>query len=65
MAETCHDMEAGLSLHTHYVDVQVTRREIVRSGKNTNKSLDKELIIIGDINRQKSSMEQNQVRVAP
>lgn len=56
-------MEEGLTLNDHYVGVQVSRREIIRSGKNTNKSLDKELIVIGDIDRQKSSVEQSQVSI--
>ncbi|GLD60539.1 MHC class II transactivator isoform X1 [Lates japonicus] len=32
MSQTCQDMEEGLSLTSHYVDVQVSHREI-RSGK--------------------------------
>ncbi|XP_037834771.1 MHC class II transactivator isoform X2 [Kryptolebias marmoratus] len=58
MAENCQAMEAGLVLSTHYVDVQMSRREIIRSGKNTNKSLDKDLIITGDLDRQESFVEQ-------
>uniref|UniRef100_A0A3Q2DBE5 Class II, major histocompatibility complex, transactivator n=1 Tax=Cyprinodon variegatus TaxID=28743 RepID=A0A3Q2DBE5_CYPVA len=63
MSQKCLDMEAGLQLTTHYVDVSVSQREIVRAGKNTNRCLDKELIITGDIDRQKSSVGQSQVRV--
>ncbi|XP_031718117.1 MHC class II transactivator isoform X2 [Anarrhichthys ocellatus] len=53
VSQTCQDMESGLCLTSHYVDVQVSQREILRSGKNTNKVLDKELVITGDTDRQK------------
>ncbi|KAK9534652.1 hypothetical protein VZT92_007082 [Zoarces viviparus] len=61
MSQTCQDMEAGLSLTSHYVDVQVSQREILRSGKNTNKVLDKELVITGDTDRQKSLLGHSQI----
>ncbi|XP_032443131.1 MHC class II transactivator isoform X1 [Xiphophorus hellerii] len=61
MSQTCQYMEAGLRLNAHYVNVSVSRREIARSGKNTNRCLDKELIITGDIDLQKSSMGQSQI----
>ncbi|XP_037647999.1 MHC class II transactivator isoform X1 [Sebastes umbrosus] len=61
MSQTCQDMGSGLSLTSHYVDVQVSRREVLRSGKNTNKVLDKELVIMGDTDRQKSLLEQSQI----
>uniref|UniRef100_A0A8C2WWZ7 Class II major histocompatibility complex transactivator n=2 Tax=Cyclopterus lumpus TaxID=8103 RepID=A0A8C2WWZ7_CYCLU len=61
VSQTCQDMESGLSLTAHYVDVQVSRREILRSGKNTNKSLDKELVITGDTDRQKSLLGHVQI----
>lgn len=64
MNQTCQDMEEGLSLTSHYVDVQLSHREI-RSGKNTNKCLDKELVIMGDTDRQKSLLGKSQVRVSP
>lgn len=63
MSQTCQDMEAGLSLSSHYVDVQVSQRETFRSGKNTSKFLDKEIIVMGDTDRQKSLLGRGQVRV--
>ncbi|XP_047427221.1 MHC class II transactivator isoform X3 [Mugil cephalus] len=57
----CRDMEEGLSLTSHYVDVKVNQRETLRSGKNTNKTLDKELVIMGDTDRQKSCVEPAQM----
>ncbi|XP_071768342.2 uncharacterized protein ciita isoform X2 [Centroberyx gerrardi] len=61
MRQTCQDMEAGLSLTPHYVDAQVVQRTIFRSRKNTNKCLDKELIIMGDAERQKNSLGRSQI----
>ncbi|XP_008290066.1 MHC class II transactivator isoform X2 [Stegastes partitus] len=61
MSHACQDMETGLSLTSHYVDVKVSQREILRSGKNTNKCLDKELVIMGDTDRQKSLLGPSQI----
>lgn len=61
MSKTCQDMEVGLSLTSHYVDMKMSQREILRSGKNTNKFLDKELVIMGHTDRQKSLLGQRQV----
>lgn len=64
MSQSCEVMEGGLTLSSHYVDVQVSQREIVyRCGKNTNKVQDKELIFKGDAHRQKSLLDQSQVKV--
>uniref|UniRef100_A0A3Q0SKU4 NACHT domain-containing protein n=1 Tax=Amphilophus citrinellus TaxID=61819 RepID=A0A3Q0SKU4_AMPCI len=56
MSQTCQDIEAGLSLSSHYVDVHVSQREVLRLGKNTNKCLDKELVIKGDTDRQNTML---------
>ncbi|XP_069566159.1 MHC class II transactivator [Brachyistius frenatus] len=61
MSQTCQDMEPGLSLTSHYVEVQVCQREILRSGKTTSKCLDKELIIMGDTDRQKTLLGPSQI----
>ncbi|XP_071398231.1 uncharacterized protein ciita isoform X2 [Centroberyx affinis] len=61
MRQTCQDMEAGLSLTPHYVDAQVVQRTILRSRKNANKCLDKELIIMGDAERQKNFLGRSQI----
>ncbi|XP_068435050.1 MHC class II transactivator [Clinocottus analis] len=55
------DTESGLGLSSRYVDVQVSRREILRSGKNANKVLDKDLVITGDTDRQKSCLGHMQI----
>ncbi|KAM4534840.1 MHC class II transactivator [Fundulus diaphanus] len=65
MSQACQHMEAGLRLSAHYVEVSVSQREILRSGKNTNRCLEKELIITGDIDRQKTSVGQSQIFDGP
>ncbi|XP_029292596.1 MHC class II transactivator isoform X2 [Cottoperca gobio] len=65
MSQTCQDIESGLSLTSHYVDVEVSQRETLRSGKNTNKALDKELVIMGDTDRQKSLLATSQIFERP
>lgn len=66
VSQSCQDMEDGLSLSSHYVEVNVNQREVLRSGKNTNKNtnkcLDKDLVIKGDTDRLKSSLGPSQVR---
>ncbi|TKS91735.1 MHC class II transactivator [Collichthys lucidus] len=60
-ARMCQDLEANLSLTSHHVDVQVSQRDIVRTAKTTNKVLDKELVIMGDTDRQKSLLRPSQI----
>ncbi|KAM8844836.1 uncharacterized protein ciita isoform 2-T2 [Spinachia spinachia] len=54
VSQTCQDTQCGLSLNSHYVDVQVSRKEVLHSGKNTNRVLEKELVVAGDTDRRKS-----------
>lgn len=62
MSQTCEDIEVGLTLGSHYVDVQVSQREIVyRCGRNAHKAQDKELVFTSDTHRQKSLLGLNQV----
>lgn len=64
VSQTCQEMESGLSLTSQYVDVQVSRKEILHSGKNTNKVLEKDLVIAGDTDRRESLLGHLQVRVS-
>lgn len=62
MSQTCEDIEVGLTLGSHYVDVQVSQREIVyRCGRNAHKAQDKELVFTSDTHRQKNLLGLNQV----
>lgn len=64
MSQTCQNIEESLSLTSHYVDVQVSQRDVVsRCGRNTQKFLDKELIIMGDTDRKQSLLGRSQVRI--
>lgn len=62
MSQTCDTLGDGLTLSSHYVDLKVMQRDILRLGKNTNKSLDKELLVIGETDRRGSMVGLNQVR---
>ncbi|XP_034566478.1 MHC class II transactivator isoform X2 [Notolabrus celidotus] len=61
MSQACQDMEAGLNLTSHYVEVRVSQRESACSGKNTNKFLDKEMLAMGSTAREKSLMKRDQI----
>lgn len=55
-------MESDLTLTSHHVDVQVCQRHVAnRCSKSTPKTLDKELIVIGDTDRKQSLVERTQV----
>ncbi|XP_036828017.1 MHC class II transactivator-like [Oncorhynchus mykiss] len=58
----CQEMEAGLSLASHYVDVRLVQRQIlIGSGKNTSKCPEKDLVVIGDAERRRGSLARSQV----
>lgn len=61
MSQTCDTLGDGLTLSSHYVDLKVMQRDILRLGKNTNKSLDKELLVIGETDRRGSMVGLNQI----
>ncbi|CAJ1076420.1 MHC class II transactivator isoform X2 [Xyrichtys novacula] len=61
VGQTCQDMVAGLNLTSHYVDVKVCQREIVCSGKNTSKFLDKEMLTMGSTDHQKHMLNGSQI----
>ncbi|KAK7939872.1 hypothetical protein WMY93_003198 [Mugilogobius chulae] len=46
MNQACEDLGDGLTLSSNYVDSKVIQRDPVPSGKNSNKSLDKELNVM-------------------
>ncbi|XP_045075695.1 MHC class II transactivator [Coregonus clupeaformis] len=56
------ETEAGLSLASHYVDVRLVQRQIlIGSGKNANKCLEKDLVVMGDTERRRGSLARSQV----
>uniref|UniRef100_A0A7N8WWX8 Class II, major histocompatibility complex, transactivator n=1 Tax=Mastacembelus armatus TaxID=205130 RepID=A0A7N8WWX8_9TELE len=58
MSQACQVLEEGLNLTANYVDMQVSQREIFRSGKSATKCLDKELVNMGDTDQKKSLLGQ-------
>ncbi|XP_062304066.1 MHC class II transactivator isoform X1 [Osmerus eperlanus] len=46
MRETCQEMEAGLRLDSHYVDLQLVPKQILSNG---SKSPDKDLVVMRDV----------------
>ncbi|XP_034045846.1 MHC class II transactivator isoform X2 [Thalassophryne amazonica] len=60
-SQTCQEMEPGLSMASHYVDMRVVQRESLHSGRNTNKCLNKELVVMGYTERLNSSLECSQI----
>lgn len=62
MGQTCQNMESDLSLTSHHVDVQVCQRHVAnRCSRNAPKTLDKELLAMGDTDRRQSLVERTQV----
>lgn len=62
VSETCQKMDSDLSLSSHYVDTQVSQRHVAnRCSRNTPKTLDNELIVMGDTDRKQSLVERAQV----
>ncbi|XP_055008864.1 uncharacterized protein LOC110155753 [Boleophthalmus pectinirostris] len=62
MGQACEDMGDGLTLSSNYVDFKLIQRDAIRPGKNNNKSLDKELNVMGETERKKCVVQLNQVR---
>lgn len=51
-------MEAGLHLDSHYVDVRLVQKQILNNG---NKSPDKELVVVGDSERNHAWLRRSQM----
>lgn len=62
IGETCQKMDSDLSMMSHYVDVQVSQRHVAnRCTRNSPKTLDNELVVMGDTDRKQSLLERTQV----
>ncbi|XP_056143604.1 MHC class II transactivator [Lampris incognitus] len=60
--QTCMEMGMGLRLTSHYVDTRLTERKcLFSSGKISNKCLEKKLVIMGDVERQRNSLGRSQI----
>lgn len=58
----CSMMQGGMSMESHYIDTPLVQRKlIIRTGKNANKCLEKELVVLSDSERKKSMMHRSHV----
>ncbi|XP_058231474.1 MHC class II transactivator isoform X3 [Hemibagrus wyckioides] len=62
LGETCSMMQGGMSMESHYIDTPLVQRKlIIRTGKNANKCLEKELVVLSDSERKKAMMHRSHV----
>ncbi|XP_060748148.1 MHC class II transactivator isoform X2 [Tachysurus vachellii] len=62
LGETCSMMQEGMSMESHYIDTPLVQRKlIIRTGKNANKCLEKELVVLSDSERKKGMMHRSHV----
>ncbi|XP_067237971.1 MHC class II transactivator [Chanodichthys erythropterus] len=62
MTDVCCTMRGGLAMGSKYVDVDVTQRKLlIKSGKNANKCLEKELVVLSDSERKKAKLDRSQL----
>lgn len=55
-------MQGGRSMESHYIDTSLVQRKlIIRTGKNANKCLEKELVVLSDSERKKAMMHRSLV----
>lgn len=62
VGERCSMMQGGRSMEFHYIDTSLVQRKlIIRTGKNANKCLEKELVVLSDSERKKAMMHRSHV----
>ncbi|KAF5891479.1 MHC class II transactivator isoform X1, partial [Clarias magur] len=62
VGEACSRLQGGMSMESHYIDTQLVQRKlIIRTGKNANKCLEKELVVLSDSERKKATMHRSHV----
>ncbi|XP_036445924.1 MHC class II transactivator isoform X1 [Colossoma macropomum] len=62
LRKTCSLMPGGLRMDSHYIDTQLVQRKLViRTGKNANKCLEKELVVLIDSERKKATVDRSHV----
>lgn len=65
MEKACLQVEEGVNLSSHYVDTRLVRRDDLCSRKKSNTCLEKELTVMGDMERKLSSLGWSQVKTVP
>lgn len=62
MRDACCSMHGGMGMESHYVDTHLIQRKLlIKSGKNANKCLEKELVVLSDSERKKAKLERSQL----
>ncbi|XP_065129902.2 MHC class II transactivator isoform X2 [Paramisgurnus dabryanus] len=60
--EICCRMRGGLGMESHYINMNLIQRKLlIKSGKNANKCLEKELVVISDSERKRKKLDRSQV----
>ncbi|XP_072550517.1 MHC class II transactivator isoform X2 [Salminus brasiliensis] len=62
LRETCSIMQGGTKMDSHYIETRLVQRKLViRTGKNANKCLEKELVVLSDSERKKAMVDRSHV----
>ncbi|KAL0197919.1 hypothetical protein M9458_006459, partial [Cirrhinus mrigala] len=62
MSDVCCSMRGGMGMESHYVDMHLVQRKLlIKSGKNANKCLEKELVVLSDSERKKAKLDRSQL----
>uniref|UniRef100_A0A8C1U519 Class II, major histocompatibility complex, transactivator n=1 Tax=Cyprinus carpio TaxID=7962 RepID=A0A8C1U519_CYPCA len=62
MRDVCCSMRGGMGMESHYVDAHLVQRKLlIKSGKNANKCLEKELVVLSDSERKKAKLDRSQL----
>ncbi|XP_043089895.1 MHC class II transactivator isoform X2 [Puntigrus tetrazona] len=62
MRDVCCAMRGGMGMDSHYVDTHLVQRKLlIKSGKNANKCLEKELVVLSDSERKKAKLDRSQL----
>ncbi|XP_026858586.2 MHC class II transactivator isoform X1 [Electrophorus electricus] len=58
LKDTCSEKQAEISMASHYIEtLLVPRKLVIRTGKNANKCLEKELLVLSDSERKKAMVD--------
>ncbi|XP_058625307.1 MHC class II transactivator isoform X2 [Onychostoma macrolepis] len=62
MRDVCCSMRGGMGMESHYVDTHLVQRKLlIKSGKNANKCLEKELVVLSNSERKKAKLDRSQL----
>ncbi|XP_005163972.1 MHC class II transactivator isoform X2 [Danio rerio] len=62
LRDVCSTMRGGMGMQSHYVDAHLVQRKLlIKSGKNANKCLEKELVVLSDSERKKAKLDTSQL----